>query len=100
MEAGEPETFAPLPEPWTGPGADSRSVDRAAALLRDAERPVVMAGTGLYWGKGEESLLALAQELRIPVFLNGLGRGSCPPITSCSSPARAGPRSARRTWRW
>ncbi len=34
-----------------------------------------MAGTGLYWGRGEESLRALAEALRIPVFLNGLGRG-------------------------
>jgi acetolactate synthase-1/2/3 large subunit len=67
-----------LPEPWTGPGADSSQLDRAAAMLRDAERPVIMAGTGLYWGRGEEGLRALAEELRIPVFLNGLGRGCLP----------------------
>ena len=58
--------------PWQGPGADARSIDRAAALLREAERPVIMAGTGLYWGRGEEALLALAEALQIPVFLNGL----------------------------
>src|SRR3954469_8771599 len=53
-------------------------VDRAAALLRGAERPVVMAGTNLYWGHGEKALQALAEELRIPVFLNGLARGCVP----------------------
>src|SRR3954469_11939634 len=53
-------------------------VDRAAALLRKAERPVVMAGTNLYWGHGEAALLALVEELRIPVFLNGLARGCVP----------------------
>ena len=53
-------------------------VARAAALLRDAERPVIMAGTNLYWGHGEEALVALAQELGIPVFLNGLARGCVP----------------------
>ena len=37
-----------------------------------------MAGTGLYWGRGEEQLQALAEELRVPVFLNGLGRGCLP----------------------
>ena len=37
-----------------------------------------MAGTNLYWGHGEEALLALAQELGIPVFLNGLARGCVP----------------------
>ena len=62
-------------EPWRGLGAGARAIDRAAALLREAERPVIMAGTGLYWGHGEDALLALARELRIPVFLNGLARG-------------------------
>jgi acetolactate synthase I/II/III large subunit len=78
MEAGETEPLTPLPEPWTGPAADAGQLDRAAALLREAERPVIMAGTGLYWGRGEEQLRALAEELRIPVFLNGLGRGCVP----------------------
>src|SRR5205085_9750628 len=78
-EAPEPpDAPLSLPEPWLRPGADSRAVDRAADLLREAERPVIMAGTGLYWGRGEESLRALAKELRIPVFLNGLGRGCMP----------------------
>src|SRR5207249_6546139 len=53
-------------------------LDRAVALLREAERPVVMAGTDLYWGRGEEALLALVQELRIPAFLNGQARGCVP----------------------
>jgi acetolactate synthase-1/2/3 large subunit len=71
-EADEPE---PLPDAASGPVPD---VARAAALLRGAERPVIMAGTNLYWGHGEEALLALAQELGIPVFLNGLARGCVP----------------------
>ena len=37
-----------------------------------------MAGTDLYWGHGERELLALAETLRIPVFLNGLARGCVP----------------------
>ncbi len=37
-----------------------------------------MAGTGLYWGHGEDALRALAEELRVPVFLNGLARGCVP----------------------
>jgi acetolactate synthase-1/2/3 large subunit len=50
----------------------------AAELLRGAERPVIMAGTGLYWAHGEHALRAIAEELRIPVFVNGLGRGCIP----------------------
>jgi acetolactate synthase-1/2/3 large subunit len=63
---------------WYELEADSASIDRAIALLRDAERPVAMAGTGLYWGHGEDALLSLVAELRIPVFSNGLARGCVP----------------------
>ncbi len=59
-----------------GPPAD-RS-EEAAALLAAAERPVIMAGTGLYWARGEGELRALAEALHIPVFLNGMGRGCLP----------------------
>jgi acetolactate synthase I/II/III large subunit len=53
-------------------------VEEAAALLAAAERPAIMAGTGLYWGRGEGELRALAEAIGIPVFLNGLGRGCLP----------------------
>src|SRR3954468_1172872 len=43
--------------------ADSAQLDRAGALLSEAERPVVMAGTNLYWGRGERELLALVEAL-------------------------------------
>ncbi len=56
-------------------GAPGEAIERAGELLRGAERPVIMAGTDLYWGRGEQELLALAETLRIPVFLNGLARG-------------------------
>ena len=76
MSAAEPPEPAPMPQPWHGPVAEG--VERAAALLRDAERPVIMAGSNLYWGRGEDALVALAERLRIPVFLNGLARGCVP----------------------
>jgi acetolactate synthase I/II/III large subunit len=74
-EAVQADDPVALPDAGGGPVPD---VARAAALLRDAERPVIMAGTNLYWGHGEQALLALADELRIPVFLNGLARGCVP----------------------
>jgi acetolactate synthase I/II/III large subunit len=78
--ADSPEQGGPgLPSPWRGPfGGDERALTRAAELLRGAERPVIMAGTDLYWGHGEDGLRALAEEHRVPVFLNGLGRGCLP----------------------
>jgi thiamine pyrophosphate-dependent acetolactate synthase large subunit-like protein len=64
-----------LPEPEATPPALADGVEEAAALLAAAERPVAMAGTGLYWGGAEGELRALAEAVGMPVFLNGLGRG-------------------------
>jgi acetolactate synthase-1/2/3 large subunit len=58
--------------------AEAGELERAAALLSEAERPVIMAGSDLYWGHGERALLELAETLRIPVYLNGLARGCVP----------------------
>jgi acetolactate synthase-1/2/3 large subunit len=67
-----------LPDPLASPAADGDAMERAATLLRGAERPVVMAGTGLYWAHAEDALRRLAEELSVPVFLNGLARGCLP----------------------
>ncbi len=56
-------------------GAPGEAVEAAGRLLRGARRPVVMAGTDLYWGHGEVALQELVEGLQIPVFLNGLARG-------------------------
>jgi acetolactate synthase-1/2/3 large subunit len=77
-EAVEPGAPSPVADAARGPGADASAVERAAALLSAAERPVIMAGTGLYWGHAEQALRALVEELRIPVFVNGLARGCIP----------------------
>jgi acetolactate synthase-1/2/3 large subunit len=74
-EAAEPDPGPPLRDPAVGPPADETELARAVALLRDAERPVIMAGTNLYWGHGEVALQAVAEAVGIPVFLNGLARG-------------------------
>jgi acetolactate synthase-1/2/3 large subunit len=50
-------------------------IDRVIALLDAAERPVIMAGTNLYWGRGEHALRELAEARGIPVYLNGQARG-------------------------
>jgi acetolactate synthase-1/2/3 large subunit len=78
MEAPEPgDALTGLPA-RASKGADGAQIERAAELLKGAERPVIMAGTDLYWGHGEDALKELAETLRIPVFLNGLARGCMP----------------------
>lgn len=78
MEAAEPEDLLDGSPAKSSGAADGAAIERAAELLRGAERPVVMAGTDLYWGHGERDLLELVELLRIPVFLNGLARGCVP----------------------
>ena len=79
-ETAEPERDSPTPyDPLAAPAAsDGAALERAAELLRGAERPVVMAGSGLYWAHAEEALRRLCEELSVPVFLNGLARGCVP----------------------
>jgi acetolactate synthase I/II/III large subunit len=71
----EAEVPEPSPSPAPAPAAGS---EEAGSLLARAERPVIMAGTNLYWARGEGELRTLAEALGIPVFLNGMGRGCLP----------------------
>ena len=76
-EGEEPDAERPAgPAPHAR--STARALERAVALLREAERPVVMAGNGLYWARGEDALRELAERLGVPVFLNGLARGCLP----------------------
>lgn len=77
-EAPDPAGPGVLSEPGAGPTADGAALDRAVALLQEAERPVIMVGTNVWWGHGEQALLALAEALRIPVYMNGMARGVVP----------------------
>ncbi len=66
----------PAPAVVVAPAAPR--TDEAARMLAGAERPVIMAGTGVYWAHAEGELRRLAETLAIPVFLNGMGRGCLP----------------------
>ncbi len=61
-----------------GPEPDPDRVSAAADLLRSAERPVLVGGSDVWWEGAWEPLRRLAEELRIPVILNGMGRGCLP----------------------
>src|SRR3954468_4914857 len=65
-------------EPAPRPAPPVPDLARTLTLLAEAERPVIMAGTNLYWGHGEDALRALVEARGIPVFLNGLARGCIP----------------------
>jgi acetolactate synthase-1/2/3 large subunit len=78
MEAEVESEPAALPDPIAFPAADAGAIEQVADLLSGSTRPVIMAGTDLYWNHGEKALRKLSEELGIPVFLNGLARGCVP----------------------
>ncbi|MGH9009752.1 MAG: acetolactate synthase, partial [Acidimicrobiia bacterium] len=71
---------APPAGPVGASGADRTpdpdALARVAKLLADAERPVIMAGAGVYWDGAESALEELAEASGAPVLMNGLGRGT------------------------
>ena len=58
---------------------DPREIVAAAALLSTAERPAVVAGSGVWWDSAAAELAVFAEHGSLPVYLNGSGRGSLPP---------------------
>jgi len=59
-------------------GADPSDLDRAAALVASAQRPLIIAGHGVRLGRAHGELLALAERLDIPVVTTLLGIGALP----------------------
>jgi acetolactate synthase-1/2/3 large subunit len=57
---------------------DADEVARAAALLAGARRPALIAGTDVYWEGAWDALRELVESMRVPTFVNGLGRGCLP----------------------
>ncbi|HKW70827.1 MAG TPA: acetolactate synthase [Candidatus Dormibacteraeota bacterium] len=75
---------ADLPEatehltPDLGPPPDHALVEQAARLIRAAERPVVVAGGGVWWARAEEELRDLVEVANVPLTVNGMARGMLP----------------------
>ena len=62
----------------TPTGAASNELDRAAALLATAQRPVIIAGHGVRLGRAHGELRVLAERLDAPVVTTLLGIGALP----------------------
>jgi acetolactate synthase-1/2/3 large subunit len=64
-------TIDPLP-----PAA--ADIGRLIELLKAARKPLIIAGTQVYWDGAEAALRKLTEQTSIPVFTNGAGRGTLP----------------------
>src|SRR5438093_62400 len=73
--------LAPIPERYVHRSAmpgDPDLVVKLGHLLSRAERPVVIAGSGVWWDDAVKPLGAFADATGVPTFMNGAGRGSLP----------------------
>jgi acetolactate synthase-1/2/3 large subunit len=77
-EAGDSGAPGALTAPADPAPADGDALAVATGLLAGAKRPVIMAGTNVWWGRAETALLEMAQAQRIPVLMNGMARGTVP----------------------
>ena len=55
---------------------DNRRVEEAVALLRQAKRPIIIAGGGVHYSEAWEELLQFAEQNGIPVGETFAGRGA------------------------
>ena len=58
------------------PAGDPADIEKAVDLLNNAERPVVVVGSGLWWSQAHEELRAFVEKSGIPVFTRNNGRGA------------------------
>ena len=65
--------------PDLGPPPDPDAVERIARLIREAERPAVIAGSSVWWSHAENELRGLVEAAHLPVNVNGMARGVLPP---------------------
>src|SRR5262245_61532960 len=78
----------PLPQAWNAniscrSGADPEGLAKAVDMLLAAERPVILVGQGVRYGKATADLLKVAERLKIPVAWSASGAGAidaCHPL--------------------
>ncbi len=62
----------------TRPHPDPRAVDRAIAMLGEAERPIIVSSNGVFHSRAWAALRRLAERAHIPVVESGATKGQFP----------------------
>ena len=55
---------------------DPKAIKSAAEIIAKAERPLIMAGSAIYWQDAHEELRHFIEVAQAPLYLNAMGRGS------------------------
>ena len=98
LEAEVEEEEAPPPTGYRTTAkvhGDPTLVKKAVDLLLDAKRPIVIAGSGVWWSQAGKELQEFIEMVKLPLILTRMGRGNVPedhPL--CFGPTRVGTRQA------
>ena len=79
-----PQVHQQIPNLRTRP--DSHSINEAAQLLKNAKRPLILAGGGVHLSNAAQTLESFAETFSLPVAHTMTGKGSI----SCNNPLSAG----------
>lgn len=71
---GTSRDIAPPGTPARAPHA--ADIERAIAMLRAAERPVVIAGAGIWWSHAEQALERFIERTSLPLYTITMARGA------------------------
>ena len=72
----DPDTYEPLPV--YKPKATVKQIEKALAMLNDADRPVIIAGGGIINADASELLVQFAEVTGVPVIPTLMGWGTIP----------------------
>lgn len=75
----------------TTPIGDPDAINRAAALLAAAEKPLIITGGGIKWGRSHPAALKLAEALNAPIAMSP-GHGDAIPHGHPLNAGQVGPR--------
>jgi len=60
------------------PQADPAAIAAAADMIAEAQRPLMIVGSGAWWSQAQDELAAFADQTKIPVFTRNAARGILP----------------------
>ena len=79
-EVDEAEVYFPIRSRAEGrPLGDPELVARAADLIAAARRPIVLAGSGVWWSDAAQELRDVVEAAGLPLFTERMARGMLPP---------------------
>ncbi len=77
-ESMDPELDLPGYDPYESLNIDPSRIEEAVALIKNAKRPVILAGQGTMISRADKELMELATKLKCPVTSTLLGKGVFP----------------------